>query len=124
MRKQTSRLSPSPNGFQSPKFSDKKSADSDVRKALFLPASIPSEDKLLFTTILPCYSMLLDATRRNSMYLHLLESQSMTTIPLMASMHDLFFFVSMHITFELHKDSFLDSPLLFNCTISLLMTSF
>jgi hypothetical protein len=35
MRKQTNTLSPSPKGFQSPKFSDlEKSADSDVRKAL------------------------------------------------------------------------------------------
>jgi hypothetical protein len=31
MRKQTNTLSPSPKGFQSPKFSD---SDSDVRKAL------------------------------------------------------------------------------------------
>jgi hypothetical protein len=35
MRKQTNTLSPSPKGFQSPKFSDSDSySDSDVRKAL------------------------------------------------------------------------------------------
>jgi hypothetical protein len=35
MRKQTNTLSPSPKGFQSPKFSEKSAdSDSDVRKAL------------------------------------------------------------------------------------------
>jgi hypothetical protein len=48
MRKQTNMLSPSPKGFQSPKFSD---SDSDVRKALPFSASKIYEylTKLLIT---------------------------------------------------------------------------